>query len=113
MDTANIISLLILLSGVVTAAWTVYVALAKKIDTMEQATDARIARVYERLDENKSDVYRNFILKEVHTESQKNQDLLNDQKFLSLLKLFETNLQYLSTEVKSLVERSNRHNSGG
>lgn len=109
-----------LLGSYVAAAWVLYSNLAVKIEKtsdelsqkmqgMEQSSQIKIDRTFTRMDENKIEYYKNFLLKEVHEETRKYQLEINDQKFLSLIKLFETNLNYVTQELKALRDQINNN----
>lgn len=108
MSVANILSLLILLSGVVVGAWAIYSALAKKIDDMEASTDSKIKRVYERQDEEFDKVQKEYIRIDVHNASIEHIKEIMEIKSNSTILLFNTKLDNLAKAVNELIDRVNK-----
>lgn len=128
MEIANlVIAVIVVLISMAGGLWTVYSAIVKKIDDIDEKNllkiealaretaqkaekislemQERTSRIYARMDENKEGYYKDFILKEVYKETEKHQLELTDQKFLSMFKTFETHLNYMTAEIKALREK--------
>ncbi len=85
--------------------WAYNEAVKREFESMDKKFGDSFQTMFRRMDENKKQFYDDFLLKEIHDESAKHNIELNDQKFVSLIKLFETNLNYLTIEVKSLRDQ--------
>lgn len=120
MDLANVIaliSLLVVITGMIIAGW---INLSAKNDATNAATSEKIARLYQRLDENKEQFYKAFVEKEVHAQSliytqnmyQQKHDGLNDlvkEKLDNLAQKIEDQ----SRQIESLSRVINTQNNGG
>lgn len=108
MSTANLLALLALLGSVVAAAWIMYAALCKKIDSMEESTDSKIKRVYQRQDEEFDKVQKEYIRIEVHNGSIEHLKEIMEIKSNSTIQLFNTKLEGLTKAVNDLIDRVNK-----
>lgn len=108
MSTANLLALLGLLASVVGAAWIMYIALCKKIDDMEESTDKKIKRVYERQDEEFDKVQKEYIRIEVHNGAIEHLKEIMEIKSNATIQLFNTKLEGLTKAVNDLIDRVNK-----
>lgn len=129
VSVANILTLLTILGGVVASAWTVYSALAQKIDgivkdhqdkidAIVKDNDTKIKRVYQRQDEELKLVYdsqkdnitkieKEFMRVDAHNLSMDHIKEVMEIKSNATIQLFTTRLDNLANNVKELIDRVN------
>jgi hypothetical protein len=72
--------------------------------------ESKLNTVYKRIDENKAAYYKDFVLIAVFRESNDARKELTDQKFESLIQLFNEKIESLRSEIKNIsIAKSNQH----
>lgn len=70
--------------------------------------DFKLNRVYERMDENKKEYYKEFILKEVYDAEMKARKEIIDTRFEQVVLLFNEKIESLRNEIRALIIQRNK-----
>lgn len=115
MEATISLSLVFWMAGAIatllTGCWAIFKYFDFRLNKHAEESEKKVARIYERMDENKEQYYKDFVTQKVY-EAHKEASKENiDQRFQSLVLLFNEKIESLRTEIRGLV-KNNNHQGG-
>lgn len=89
--------------------WGIFKYFESQLMTNKKETSENIKRLYERMDENKTSYYNDFVLTKVFKERNDAMKELNDSKYQALVQLFNEKIESLRTEIRTAILNSKNH----
>lgn len=90
--------------GVISGCWTVYQMIKRDMEKMETDFQKGFQTIFQRMDDKQKVYYETFVKKESYDLEVKYQEILNNNKFVSIQKVFETMFGGLMKDMSEIKE---------
>lgn len=91
------------LASLLGGCWAIFKYFESRLEKNTEELNKKMARVYERMDENKDQYYADFVVKSVYEAEAKLRKENMDGRFERVVELFNEKIESLRSEIRNLV----------